>query len=398
MYIEDILKAAIQHFSINFSLIDQKVLFSLYSQVSQGTAFTEKQANLCVSLLKKYKNKLSLHLNTNIPDFLENPNFHQEFRVIANERKMKIVDHQTYTKAIRIDFPYSDDLINKFRENKKSLNYATWDKDEKCWFLSLDEKSIRFAIALVEENNFTYDDQLEIFMHQANHVKNNIESLVPMAIDDNGVVKFINISPYTPQNTATDFLESILFAKEVGISTWDQTIEERVDQLPYEKVVKNFIKHDIGTPFEVHLEETSLFDLLPVLKHLFPCLVIISTKDELQKLEKIIQVFQKLQVDNSEISVLFRLPSETDSNFNQYVKENKFNSPISEKTKVAVISNQIPKTIFSSNKEFNSILNYNFFAVHYKLRDYVRNHKNVINILDKAPQRSFNFAIMQSSN
>lgn len=398
MYIEQILTLAIQNLSLKTTPLDMKILNSLWSQSISGTSFTDKQGTLCVNLLKKYRNQISQFAGQDISIFLENPQFKQPFRTINSKKSIKIVDHTTYIKALRVDFPYDEEIVQKFRNSKQVLDYAIWDKEEKCWFLSLDEKSIKFVISLITDNNFLYEENLKYYIDQVKNIESNVESLIPMAVIEDNRVKFINVSQFTPQNNFDDFLESMMFAKEVGISTWNQEIDEKIDSLPHSAVVKKLVKHDMGKPFDMNVEETPIEDLLPIIKYLLPCLVIIPDKNELEKLQKTWNFFQKIGINASEVSVLFRLPSETDNDFNEFVRNNKLNSPLSENTKVVFVSNQIPKTILGPRVEFNSILNYNYYAAHYKIREYLFNHKNVINILDRMPQRSFSFALMQSNN
>lgn len=391
MYIEQILNLTVGHSLINFSIFDQKILTSFWSQLNSGICLTEKQGNLCVTLLKKYKLKISQAVGHDISMFLENPQFKNAFRTINSKKNLKIIEHPTYFKAIKIDFPYDEDIIKKFRSVKQNLHYATWDNEEKSWFVNLDESSIKFVDELVKDYGFIADEELTKLLTQLESIKDNIELFVPMVVYQNEMVKFVNVSQYCPQNTSTDFIESILFAKELGIFTWDQQIEGKIDILPCTNMVKKFLRHDISKPFDINLEENSLLELIPVIKFLLPCLVIISDNNELEKLEKTVNLFQKVGISLTDMNVLFRLSSDTNSEFNEYVRTNKLNSPISDKSKVAFIGTNVPKTILGPRLEFKSILNYNYYSAHYKIRNYTQSHKNVINILDTKPQRSFNF-------
>lgn len=398
MYIEDILKATVTSDLSYFHYLDQKIMVSLWAQLHNNLGFTKKQGTLCVNILKKYKNAVSLVIGQNLDNFTENPEFKIPFREINSLKTITVVSDSTYVRAIRVEFPYDEELIQKFQKHRANLQYAHWDKEEKCWILNLCEKNIKFAMSLVAENGFTYDDTLKNFFDQVVHIQDNIENLVPMATIENGLVKFVNISQYTPQNTSTDLLESIFFAKEVGISVWDEPLEQQIDQLPFGNLVKQFLNHDPGKTFEINLADSSLFELLPIIKHLLPCLIVISASNELEKLEKNLEFFHNIGLTNKEMSVLFRLPSESNSEFNQYVKLNELNSPLSKNTKVAFVSGQIPKTILGADIEFNSVLNYNYYSAHYRLRDFIKWHKNVFNILENSQQKRINFGLLQNHN
>lgn len=391
MYVEQLLNLAVCNTLINLSIFDQKIMTSFWSQLNNGIKLTEKQGNLCVTLLKRYKKKLSMAVGQDITFFLDNPQFKNSFRMINNKKNLKIVDHPVYFKSIKIDFPYDEDIIKKFREIKQSLHYALWDNEEKSWYLSLDERSIRFARDLVQEYQFFADEELEKLIFQLKSIEENLEFLVPMAIFENNMIRYANVSQYCPQNQSSDFIESILFTKDLGITTWDQQIENKIAELSCSDTVKHFLRHDIGKPFDINLEENSLSELSLIMKHLLPCLVIISDNNELEKLMKTVDFFQNIEILNEEMSVLFRLSSDKNGDFNQYIKDNKLNSPVSTDSKVVFVGTNIPKTILGPRLEFNSILNYNYYSAHYKIRNYIHSHKNVINILDTKPQRSFNF-------
>jgi hypothetical protein len=382
MYIETLITKVSSSIAFLMHSYELRILQNMSTQLLTGTTLTLKQANLSISILKKYETKISTFLGQNIGPWIDNPQFKYPFRTISSGKTISIVEYPEFTRAIKIQFPYDEELLKKFREQKGILDYAIWDKDEKSWFLNLNEKSIQFSMTLMNENGFTGDEQFNDYVKQVLSIRENIASCIPMAVLDENLVKFVNTSSYTPQNQSIDFLESMIFAKNVGITTWDNKIDEKIENLP-NKLLKKFIIHDPGKSFDVDLNQNSLFDLLPAIKNLLPCLVIISPSKELEKLEYMLNLFLSAGIDNTEMSVLFRLPSETGTDFNNFVKNNNLNSPISENSKVIFIGNDIPKTIFKADIEFNSVLNYNYYSAHYKIRNFIITHKNVINILEK---------------
>lgn len=231
MYIEDILFKLI-NFPKIISPHDFNIFNNLNTQIISGIGWTEKQGNLILTLLKKYKDKINTAYNYDINNFLLNPKFKNSFRSINYGKKIKIINHEHYNRIISVEFPYDNDLLTIFKEKKQELNTVVWDKDTKSWFFSLDEKSIKFLSKLVVDHNFTPDDEFEDYIKQLDIIEKNIENIVPMAILENDQLKFINIPPYAPQNTSTDFLESIFFAKKIGINVWDNNVEEKIVNLP----------------------------------------------------------------------------------------------------------------------------------------------------------------------
>lgn len=393
MYIEDILFKLI-NFPKIISPHDFNIFNNLNTQIISGIGWTEKQGNLILTLLKKYKDKINTAYNYDINNFLLNPKFKNSFRSINYGKKIKIINHEHYNRIISVEFPYDNDLLTIFKEKKQELNTVVWDKDTKSWFFSLDEKSIKFLSKLVVDHNFTPDDEFEDYIKQLDIIEKNIENIVPMAILENDQLKFINIPPYAPQNTSTDFLESIFFAKKIGINVWDNNVEEKIVNLPYDDVTKQLIKHEPGNHFEIKLDECTLDVLSPVLNYMVPLLVIIGSNNQIDRLTSMVECFNKIGIKNNEMTVLFRLPSDKGGDFNNYVKNHGLNSKCSKNSKVIFIGDHIPKTILSTGIDFNGILNYNYYAAHYRIKNYINWHHNVINILDNRSQRSINFAFL----
>lgn len=394
MFIEDIISLVAKNIFVGINAYDQKILRSFHDQLFLNSSLTEKQGKLSVVILKKHLQLINQELRTDISKFLENPSFKNPFRTINYNRFISIQSDPIYKKVIKIEFPFDEEIITYIREQKSKIHFSTWKKEEKSWIFSLTEENIQLASSLKDKFNFKSDESFSAYIDQIKIIKENLHTHIPMAslIDDK--IKFINVSAFTPQNQSNDFLESLFFAKKVGINVWDENIEEKISQLPYDKQVISLIKNDPDKQFEIYLNDTPLETLIPVIIHMLPCLVVISDGNEMEKLEYNYNFFKKAGIENNEMTVLFRLPSDSGSNFNEFVKINKLNSPLADITKVAFINSQIPKTIFNRKKEFNSVLNYNYFSAHYKLKDFLKWHQNVINILDKTPQRRLNFAIM----
>jgi|694.fasta_scaffold65809_3 hypothetical protein len=389
MYIENLLSLAISTPGIGINSFDIKIISSFNNQLASGMSFTEKQGNLAVALLKKYEDKLSKIVKQDVRPFLINPKFKLPFRTVNFSKKISIIDHPDYKKAVNVEFPYDEKILASFKQHKSSLNYAHWDKDSKSWIFSLDEATISFLLPLIAEHKFVCDDEFQKYIEQISEIKKNLEKFVPMAVLENDQIKFTNVSEHLPQNFSTDFVESLFNAKKVGITTWDSDIEDKISALPYDDVVKGFIKASPGDNFEINLDENSLNLFRPVFKYILPCLIILDSGRELEKLQQNLEFLTSCDIQPSEISVLFRLPNETNSEFNKFVKDNGLNSPVTDNTKVVFISSQIPKTILGPRKKFNSVLNYYFYTAHYKLKEYLHWQHNVINILDKSPQRRF---------
>lgn len=370
---------------------DLNVLINIQNQMMLSKNLTEKQGNLCVTILKRYEKKLSEHLGQDISIFLKNPQFKNPFRVSITEKTISVCDHPVLKRAARVKFFYDEKIIAKIREQKAKLNYSVWNDLEKSWFFSLDERTISFLSSLIDEYGFKPDQEFQDYVDQINEIKKNIEQYVPMVVKTDDGIKFVNISKYTPQNSSDDLIESLFLARKIGIQTWDETIEQELNEKITDEEVKKFLRSDPLTRHELFLDEKSLSSISNIVKHLYPCLVIMPDNTESYKISKIVDFFKSIGVTENEISVLFRLPTATGADFNNYVKNNHLNNLVSDQTKLVFIDSNIPKVILNPRINFNCVLNYKFYDAHFKLREFLRNQPNIIGILEKTPNRRFVF-------
>lgn len=373
---------------------DEKMVSSFHDQIAKGNGFTDKQAALAVKILSRQVSKITQILGQDAAPFIDNPTFRLTKRVVNNSKRITVVDHPQYTKAVKLEFPFNEDLVNKIRQGRSSLNYAQWDKDEKSWFLSLDERSIQFILENIVSPDFFVEEEFKEYIAQVTDIKQNFEKYVPTVKFDGKTIFFNNVSEKVPQPNTTNMVEALFLARKAGIYTWDESIDSIMQHTEIDPVVKKFLDSAPDEKFELLLDANSIFSIKEIVQFLTPSIFVIPGGTELEKVKTSVELLKSIGVDNSEISILFRLPKETGENFNKFVKDNQLNGPVTEKTKAVFISSKVPKPIVESPIKFNSVVNFNFYAVHYTIREFLKNHHNVVYILDKKPQRNLNFAIL----
>jgi hypothetical protein len=344
--------------------------------------------------LQRQKEKLTLILGQDITNFLENPTYRVPRRTINSNKRISVVAHPEYAKALKVEFPYNEALLERIRKERPNLIHAAWDKDEKAWIFALNERSIQFLISFVEKDEFTADDEFVNYIEQVLTIQENLENFVPMVSYTEKTPKFINVSHRVPQPETEDLLGTLFLARKVGIHTWDDSVTEYLAENNIEQSVIDFLNENPGVNFTVNLEESTIYDISRIVKNLSPCMFIIPGGLEMEKITKSYEFLKSLDITPEEMSVMFRLPKETGEKFNKFIRDEQLNNPITEKTRVVFISGKVPKTVIESKIKFNCVVNFSLHSVHYTIREFVKNHHNVIHILDKKPQRNFNFAIL----
>jgi hypothetical protein len=391
MYIEDLITALVMNFRVTINSFDSNLVYSFHEQISRGSGFTEKQATVAVKILKRHVTKLKTLGFADISQYLENPTYKLPIRTIMSHKRMSIISHDVYGRVIKMEFPFNEALLARIRNGKMSLNYANWNSEEKSWIFSLDERSLSFLIKVANEENFQVDEEFKNYQNQIKEIEGNFEQYVPMLSYDGENLKFSNISPKITQPSNLNILENLFTARKLGIFTWDEKIQDTDEWKNANSVTKQFLQISPDEEFSINLENTTIFSLKEIVQYMSPVLFIIPGGTELEKLELCHEFLKTLNIEAEELSVLFRLPKDTGEKFNNFVKEQNLNSPIGEKTKAVFICNKVPKPIIESNIHFNALVNFNFFSIHYSIRNLLKWHPNVIQMTEKKQQRTLNF-------
>jgi len=374
------------HSSLN--VWDTKLVYSFTDQISQGSGFTEKQANLALKIIGRHEQALSSVIKQNVGTILKNPTYRYPFRTINSNKKISIQSHSLLGRSIKLEFPFNETYVASIRSNKSNLEFAQWDKDEKAWFLSLTENSIKFLLEMLTTEKFDYDEEFQNLLNQFNLVTENIDQYIPMLILEDGRPKFKNIPDQISELSTDDILAALFEARRKAILTWSDEINEWIDNSTLKKCTKEFLKTDPGDAIHLNSENTPINDISDIIKYMAPCLVVVPGGSELEKLNLIYEFLKTENIKNKDISVMFRLPSENDKKFNDFVKENELNSPIGENTKVVFISSKLPKPVLKSNIRFNSVINLGFGGVHFSIKEYAGNHENQIFYTEKSVKRN----------
>lgn len=385
MYIEDILGVLAIRLQTNPN--DSKFIDSFYDQICKGSGLTEKQSVLALKIINKYVDKINIIAKTDILPFITTPTYRLGIRTLTTVRHISIINSTNEKKLIKVQFPYDESLLQEIKKEMKNFIQAEWVLDEKSWVFSLEDRAIGFFSNWLTGKNFTADDEFTSYVAQASLVTADFENYVPMLTFEDKTAKLVNAFHGIPKITSDNIVTALFESRRAGITIWDDNVDTAIEDSTVNDLTKKFIKNDPSEPFSVNLEENDIRDLQVILENMSPCIVMVPGGNELSKLESAMSLIKDVDIKNSEISVLFRLPKETGSDFNQYVRDNNLNSPITDNTKVIFLSGKIPKTLIESKIKINCVINYNFYNIHYTLANFLKNHHNVINVIANKKQK-----------
>jgi hypothetical protein len=142
---------------VNLARYDTDVLRSMSTTVHEGGALTEKQGDLAVKIVVKYKRQLAAK-GVDVSLIEEHISWRLPLRVMDYTRKLSVVDDQ-----IRVTFPFNSTLIEGLRDfRKESQGAGAWDKDAKVWSFALTEYNLVWLTTWAEQNNFEIDTEVRV--------------------------------------------------------------------------------------------------------------------------------------------------------------------------------------------------------------------------------------------
>jgi hypothetical protein len=392
MFIEDIVILLVQ--TIKMNAWDSKLMNSFHEQIIDGNALTEKQAKIIGTILKRQATKLNIATGKDFSNYINNPKYKIPLRISPVSRKISIASDPTFGKLFKVEFPYNEEILVKIRNNRSELTHAAWNKDSKSWLFSINETSISFLSSLMDSYGFEASEEFLKYSNQLSEIVKNAEKYAPMLVKNDKTFQFVNTTEHVPILNTENLVEALFSARKAGISIWDSKIEEEISQSSLNDTTVKFLKSVSDETFSINLEDHTLYALEDIIKYMSPVLFVIPGGTELEKVSTTLDFLNSIGITNKEVSVLFRVLTEKDSKFNEFVKNKQLNSPISKDTKAVFISNKIRKSVLESKIYFNCIINFNFYNIHYQLRDYIKWHHDVIHVLTKKSQKETDFAFL----
>ncbi len=145
---------------ISLARYDIQIVNSMANATMFGTALTERQAELAVKLVLKYRRQFA-KLGIDVSP-VENPQYRIPPRKMDRTKRIWITDGKIYVK-----FPYDNILIKDlqtFRESSQGRAY--YDRESKIWYLALTEYNVNWIISWGDANGFGIDHTIEEVFNQ----------------------------------------------------------------------------------------------------------------------------------------------------------------------------------------------------------------------------------------
>jgi hypothetical protein len=361
--------------------------------VSYNSQLTEKQGNLALKLLNKYRDQIRPWVPT-VDDDLNNPKWKNPFRVLPKHKTVKIATHDQPAKfhngkCILVEFPYDDDLVNLFRKRNSEvheLHKGGWDANIKQWVFALTEKNIEWVGSTLLPREFQMDEEFTSLYQDTQQVLVELETHIPMIIADNGKYSLKNVHRSVPSIETTNLTEALFLARDYGINTWDNIIDEQINSTlhPVTKTILSI--SDKKRPWiDSNIHTVDVFQDL--ITYGGPALVIIPGGSELEMVTVWTEFALRMGIPAEQLSVMFRLPNEQ-AGFNQFVKIAKLNNPVDENTRMVFVSTKITKPLIKAGIKFNTVINLGYYNyMHFTMSTVVDNARNLVYYSMKQPTK-----------
>ena len=145
---------------INLARYDNSFLDNVTDQTMNGGALTDKQAELAVKLINKYRRQLNAQ-NIQVVD-MSTPVFRRGLRIIDRSKCAGIDNDHVYLK-----FPYDAKTIDVIRAMaKQSQGYMLFDREQKIWKLAITEFNVNWVYEYAKQHEFSIDQKLSDCMQK----------------------------------------------------------------------------------------------------------------------------------------------------------------------------------------------------------------------------------------
>ena len=145
---------------ISLARYDISIIDNMSASTVWGTALTDKQSELVVKLVLKYRKQFAKN-NIDVSP-VEHPQFRLPIRKIDRSKTVKLIND-----SMAIRFPYDTKLINEIQEVKGiSQGSVRFERDTKTWYFGITEYNVNWVITWAQAYGFDIDQKILTLLDQ----------------------------------------------------------------------------------------------------------------------------------------------------------------------------------------------------------------------------------------
>ncbi len=345
--------------NVRIDLGEQNLVRSLARQVFRGTALTDRQMDLALKKIEKYRAGLEQNF-IDVNQLLADKPLRLPLRQIDRTQLISLYVDPNKKLRMLIKFVFSKKFAGLWQALVDELNVQPEDrKSEK--HLTFNEQDFYKIVNALQPLGFVLSPLAQQYYDKIDEISEKPENFVPYLdlVDNRLVLKNVNVrckeylDKTFPDLKDSDFLVFLDRLKSCGIYHKNPEIIEKISQFTQDSLIKNIVV-STESRFRLNPREhshTKVFDILDTLQQ-WPILIIVDENKESISLTKALCAELMSRLSSDEVTVFFRLENgyPEHEEFNQFVKDNHLNNYIDSKTKAVFVSkNRIPKPLFSAD-------------------------------------------------
>lgn len=345
--------------NIRLDYNEKTIIRSLGRQVSNRLALTDRQLDLVLKKLEKYRDGLERN-GVDVDNVLQKKPLRMPLREIDRSQRVSIVKTSAQKETLVIKFNYSKKFTEIWSEMQEKIIGTIVESGQQKELL-LTETNVFHAVGFLQSQEFDIDEEVLEIYEKIEKIWENPMTHVPY-IDieqDKIVVKNANknLEDYLNLHSTTrerkSFLAHLDELKHCGIYHKSSKIIEKIHDANGTALIKNIVL-DPATRFRINPENCSFKELLPIIESLDQWPVLILVEEDQRVLQTISTMYNALStiIDNKNMNVFFRLDNGQPHHqeFNQFVRDKGLNNYIDSQTKIVFISkNRIPKPLMKAD-------------------------------------------------
>ena len=139
---------------IKLARYDISIVGNMSSNTTYGQSLTDRQADLAVKLILKYRKQFLKHGVDVTP--VENPQFRLALRQVDRTNTVTVADG-----CITVRFLYDRKMIDQLHEQRQiSCGKMNFERKDKVWKIALTEPNVKWIVDWASSNSFIIDDRL----------------------------------------------------------------------------------------------------------------------------------------------------------------------------------------------------------------------------------------------
>ena len=172
---------------VSLARYDVQILSSMSETTQSGRSLTDRQAELAIKLVLKYRKQLEKQ-NIDVSP-VETPSFRLGIRQIDRRRLLYVNNNK-----IVLQFPYDTKLINDIRELAK-LSQGAWgfDNDKRAWSLAITEANVIAANGFAQNHQFEIAEEFQQYIAAVENCEKDPYEI--KLVPDNDCLSITNAAP-----------------------------------------------------------------------------------------------------------------------------------------------------------------------------------------------------------